>query len=436
MITSFVPFFLKSQELSLFEIYDFALKNNEELKIYKDKINIALGDQQIALSEFLPDIVTQMHAQEQSETSYATYWLKNQFNSTNLTGFNPTNEKNSFLAKLSAEYNIFNGLGHLYDYKKTRVETKIAKLDYNVAKSDILYEVAESYFHVLTAEHTVELNEKLTRIYRNYKEHARSRLEVKEITEFELLQAESGHLEAAIQLTETKDKLQLARKILNQKMGRSLIEEPLLAKMQEPFHVELKSFGEYLTLAHHRNNALVKSRLETNRAKNQYKSSFARTPFMPHVSLYASLEQQADDVDAFQKFWEVGVSIKFNIFDGFEAKGKQMKARAQLSASKTEEHLMQSKVHIELEQAYNNLKMLLLKKELFAKKLKIAQEGLRRARVSFQNKIVTQLKVLEAEALAERAKIEAQNNNYELHLAMMKLNKLVGGNIWVSENSN
>jgi len=181
---------------------------------------------------------------------------------------------------------------------------------------------------------------------------------------------------------------------------------------------------------------LVKSRLETNRAKNQYKSSFARTPFMPHVSLYASLEQQADDVDAFQKFWEVGVSIKFNIFDGFEAKGKQMKARAQLSASKTEEHLMQSKVHIELEQAYNNLKMLLLKKELFAKKLKIAQEGLRRARVSFQNKIVTQLKVLEAEALAERAKIEAQNNNYELHLAMMKLNKLVGGNIWVSENSN
>ena len=430
-----VPLFLKAQELSLFEVYDFALKNNEVLKIYKDKIDVTLGDQQIAFSEFLPDIVAHMHAQEQSETSYATYWLKKQFSSTNIVGFEPKNEENGFLVKLTAEYNIFNGLGHLYDYKKTRVETKMAQLDYEVAKSDIVYDVGEAYFNVLTAQQSLQLNEKLVRIYEDYKKHAQSRLEVKEITELENVQAESQHLEAVIQLTETADKLKTLRKILNQKMGRSLKEEVILAKMHEPFSIELKSFDEYLTLAHRRNSELSKSRLEIKRAQNQYKSSFARSPFVPHVSLYGSLEQQADDVNAFQKFWEVGISVKFNIFDGFEAKGRQAKARAQLSLTKTQEHMVQNKMHIELEQAYDNLKTLLLKKELFSKKLKVAQENLRRANISFQNKVVTELKVLEAKAHHERAKIESQNNNYELHLASMKLNKLLGGNLWVSKNS-
>ncbi len=429
-----LSFYAHAEELSIFDIYDCALKNNEELKIYKDKIDITLGEQQIALSEFLPDVATHMNAQEQSKTSYATYWLKKQFSGTGLSGFEPKNDENGFLVKLTAEYNIFNGLGHLYDYKKTRVETKMAKLDYDMAKTDVLYDVAEAYFNVLTAEQTVFLNEKLARIYQDYKENAHERFHVKQITELESLEAENQYLEAVIGLTEVKDKLQSLRKVLNLKMGRSLNEEVVLGKMQEPFDVDLKSFDEYLQIAHHRNNELSKSRLETKRAENQYKSSFARSPFVPHVSLYASLEQQADNVTAFQKFWEVGVSVKFNIFDGFEAKGKQKKARAQLSASKTQEHMMQSKVHIELEESYNNLKTLLLKKQLFSQRLKVAQESLRRARVSFQNKVVTELKLLEAQANLERAKIESQKNNYELHLAYMKFNKNLGGNIWVSAN--
>ena len=424
-----------SEKLSLGQVYTLTLAHNPELKLSKEGVQFAEGEQKKAFSEFLPDVDFSSLIGEQRDRNYSTKWLRRQFNGTNITGFNPKVDKHRKELRAGIEYNIFSGFGHYHDYKSDKAKTDIAKLDYEIAESDTLYEVTRDYFNILILEKTTDLYKKLVTIYERHKKNASQRYQLKDITELQLLDSENKYLEALSQHSDATHELISLKQVLNQKLGRALDSPVSLNEMPQDEKLDLKDLNFYLDQMQARNLKLQKAKFETLSSKHLKKASYAEMLFMPHVKLSAAYAYQGPEYTDLEKNWEYGVAVKIPLFDGLENLGSQKKAEAGLQSSLIKEKALSDQSRIEMQRVHQKLQSFLIKENLYSKKLRYAELQLSQTQIAYENKTVIRLKLLEAEASLTRSKIDFLQNERDMKLARLELQKMIGEPIWNSKNN-
>ncbi len=435
IIVLFLPLGLCfAEKFSLEQVYQLTLSHNLQLKASKEGIEFAKGEQKKAFSEFLPDIEFSSLIGEQRDRNYSTRWLQRQFNGTNIVGFNPKVDKERKEIRAGIEYNIFSGFGHYHDYKSYKAKTDIAKLDYDIAESDLLYDITKDYFNILILEKTNELYKKLVRIYEKHQKNAQQRYQLKDITELQLLDSENKYLEALSQHSDTTNDLISLKQVLNQKLGR-VIESPIsLSEVPKKEKLNLKELNFYLDQMQAHNLKLQKAKFETLSSKHQRRASYAEMLLMPHVKLSAAYAAQGPQYNDLERNWEYGMSVKIPLFDGLENLGSQKKAEAGLQSSLIKEKALSDQMRIEMQRVHQKLQSLLIKENLYSKKLRYAELQFKQTQIAYENKTVTRLKILEAEASLTRSQVDFLQNERDMKLAHLELQKMIGEPIWNTKN--
>ena len=159
-----------------------AIENNLQFKAEQKKLESTKQKKNISRSEFLPSIT--LSGDQISTTSTNR---KNQSGAI-LADSNLDSESKS----ISLEQKIFSGFKGLNTFKKTELETEVAKLELRKTEQQTILDTAEAYFDLIYKNKNEKFNLLNVNLFERQVESDNSRLQKGEITLTDLSQSESS----------------------------------------------------------------------------------------------------------------------------------------------------------------------------------------------------------------------------------------------------
>jgi outer membrane protein len=224
------------------------------------------------------------------------------------------------------------------------------------------------------------------------------------------------HLSSVEQrLISARNDLELAKLHLADVVGLKSGQELDIAEKVEAFTPVLSS-GDPVAAALENRKELQQYRAELGKSEASLK--LARSAYLPEVGAFASYQMNAKDtpLGADNDAWAAGVSLKWQLFDGFRRYRDRDRAVAERSAAA--EQLEQSGRDIALQVQESRLR-----REEMGKRLEVARHALRDAEETvrlltrrFENSLATLVEVLDAQnALNQvRSNLAESEANYAL----------------------
>jgi len=159
-----------------------AIENNLQLNAERKKLESTKQKKNISRSEFLPSIT--LSGDQTSTTSS---------NRTNQSGANLADTNlDSESKSISIEQKIFSGFKGLNTFKKTELETEVAKLELRKTEQQTILDTAEAYFDLIYKNKNEKFNLLNVNLFERQVESDNSRLQKGEITLTDLSQSESS----------------------------------------------------------------------------------------------------------------------------------------------------------------------------------------------------------------------------------------------------
>ena len=159
-----------------------AIENNLQLNAERKKLESTKQKKNISRSEFLPNIT--LSGNQTSTTSS---------NRTNQSGANLADSNlDSESKSISIEQKIFSGFKGLNTFKKTELETEVAKLELRKTEQQTILDTAEAYFDLIYKNKNEKFNLLNVNLFERQVESDNSRLQKGEITLTDLSQSESS----------------------------------------------------------------------------------------------------------------------------------------------------------------------------------------------------------------------------------------------------
>ena len=156
---------------------DFALKNNQEIKLYEHKLNSSKNYNYQAIAEFLPKIFINIQSGER---------INNNFN---VNEFD--RKKNRFNTReISLEHSIFNGFSSLINLKKSDKQYLIELAILKDKKQNLAIEIAKVYSNIFWQKKTLENYQKILDFTKKIIDIERDKLDAKLIDKEQLIQSQ------------------------------------------------------------------------------------------------------------------------------------------------------------------------------------------------------------------------------------------------------
>jgi outer membrane protein len=151
---------VKAQEaLSLEETFSIALKENIDIKISTNNREKAQNQANMGNAGLLPKINllgSGSYNEGESSIDFAT----DNFPSV----ANTSSESSSINGAIEFSYNIFNGLGSIYTYKKLNKESNLRSVELQIQIEQILIKSAKQYYDIAFLQEQNTINQKLVEI--------------------------------------------------------------------------------------------------------------------------------------------------------------------------------------------------------------------------------------------------------------------------------
>ncbi len=345
----------------------------------------------------------------------------------------PVTNPNSTAATSAIPYSDYssylNLTQNIYDFGKTADQVKIQSLNRDSSRQDlenvssqIVFTVKQSYFSLLQAMKTRDVAVETVKQFQQHLEQAKGFFEVGTKPKFDVTKAEVDLSNAKLNLLTAENNVRLARVNLNNAMGIPEAPEYTVENnlAYQPYEI---SFEEALKRAFVERPDLRSISLKK---ESQEKSiDLAKTGYYPYLTGTANygFESQSFPLD---KGWTVGAQLTFPLFSGNSTKYQVEEQRATLDVLKANEETLRQSIHLDVEQAYLNLR--LARDQITTAELTVRQavENLDLANGRYAAGVGNPIEVtdsLVAEANAKTAHIAAL---YNYKVAQASLEKAMG----------
>lgn len=165
---------------------------------------------------------------------------------------------------------------------------------------------------------------------------------------------------------------------------------------------------------------------------NRRAIGIAKAGYRPQISVSSALDWtlQADKFDVSAPNWSRSLSASFNIampiFDGFATSAEVKKAKLDYRSSTLQKQDTENQVELQVREAYLTYNETGDRLQAQAKTIEQAQEGLRIARLRYQQGVGTQLEVLSAESALTQARTNYVQATHDAAVAVYRLLKVTG----------
>jgi outer membrane protein len=406
-----------AQEYSLRDLLKIALERSERVRIAEENVIVAEQGRKKAISALVP-----------RATSFASYTAYDQAKLT--SGITPASPPTVIQPSdvstwgVRLDQSFYMNMRELIALRIARESIDRSKYDLQSVRDDYLLLVAAAYFDVMRAQRGLAIAEaNLDRLTR-YRDAARTRLRVGEVTKTTLLRAEAELSGALSDRERSKNALDLAKNVLARVAG---LEGPFSVKedtFEDPTAAPVDSFQDQAL----RNRAELKS-LELQKKIAEDQVSYARGSYWPTISLsavYSGLDQVPVASTTNKESKYVGAAVNFPFFEGGlrvaevnEAKARQRQADMALRDTvKT--------VRVEVQSAYLDLSTQKGVLKFVGDQVVFARDNYNAVSKQFEFGLASSLDVIDANNLLLSAERQMADAVYSYQLAILRLDRTTG----------
>lgn len=454
-----------------------ALKNNKELRISAEKINVAHYEKKAAFTNYLPKIAamgTYMRTQKEISLlsndqkgalsnigTVAQGSLQETFQQlaasspelgallqplaplipgigSKLNGIGQglvdalhTDTRNMYAGAVTLTQPIFMG-GKIVAYNKiTQYAEQLAKSQQATGMQDIILSTDQAYWQVISLINKKKLAESYLKLVQQLDSDVDKMITEGVATKADGLSVKVKVNEAEMKLTQVEDGLSLSKMVLCQLCGIPLDEEIRLADE----NVENLLVADEIQVADNVATALANREelrsLDLATKIYAQKVNVTRADFLPTVALTANYMVTNPSLvngfeNKFRGMWAVGALVKIPIWNWGEGMYKVKAAKAEANIARYQLSDVKEKVELQVNQATFKVNEAGKKLAMATKNMEKAEENLRYAKLGFSEGVIPTSNVLEAQTAwlsAQSDKIDAQ---IDVKLTQVYLRKSMG----------
>lgn len=380
--------------LTLEEAIAIALERQPQIQARVSDWEAAKARVNQAIAPLLPQLGSSWTATREQAVAQRTYGGRLQTNFTWDTA-------NTLKGTLSQKLFDFGKAFAATDQAKANAES--SRQDVELQKDLIILAVKESYFNILFSQRLVKVNQQaLERAELNLRS-AKGFHEVGTRPKSEVTRAEVDVANARLKIIQAKNAVRLARAALNTAMGIP-VDSPTELKgtlAYEPFPVDQPQLVRE-ALSRRPEYRQIKAQVEA--AEAGARQAFRN--FFPDLTGDAYVGTTRADMN---EIWELGVTLKWDIFDGGSKIAKYREAKAVVEAAKARVSALELEIWKEVEQAHSDLVETEERIQAAQASVASAQENFKLAQGRFDAGVGTILELTDAQlALTEAQSTEAK----------------------------
>ena len=415
ILAFFNPYQSTAQEYTLGDILRVGIENSERVKISAENITIAEMGKRKAFSVLVPHL-----------TAFGTFTQFNDDNTMNLGGLllvSQPDHQTTWGLRLDQAITMNGREVTAFNMAKDNIEKN--RFDHQAVREDYLLAIAAAFFDVLKAQRSLEISEVNLKRVTAYRNAARTRFKVGEVTKTVLLRAE-GELSGALSdQIRARNGLELARAVLARRVG---IPEGFTLKEEKLEAQEGISLAQFLDKALAQ-RAELKS-LDTQKKMAGEQLQYAKGAFWPQLGLsavYSGADQGPMGFSFTKESKYVGASINFPLFEGGLRSADVQEAGSKLKQSELAYHNTARDIRVEVQNAYLDLGTQKGTLRYLEDQLTFARDNYNAVTRQFEFGLANHLDVLDANNLLLSAERQLADASYNYQMAIMRIRRTTGG---------
>ena len=307
-----------------------------------------------------------------------------------------------------------------------RLNQRMAGETVAAEQKNVIYRVKLAYYDVLFAEALLGVADEAVELARSHRKDVELKLRQGAASEFEFLRAKVEVQNLLSSRLRAEKGLELARERLLSELDlprgtRPVLTDPL------PGDVEAGDFEAELERAIvHRSELMLVDlevqlyRLNIRRARAGYK------PRVDFIFRWGDDMYKGPVYEEWDPTWSATLALRAPIFDGLQAHGRVIQAKAAVRALEEKRKGLRRMVELELRAALSSVAMARQFLAAQSKNVELAAEALRLAQERFREGMSTQLEVQDSRLGLSQAETNLAQAQYELARAGLELEKATG----------
>ncbi len=420
-----------SLSLSLKDAIHTALLNNKDIQIQAQEIDAAKANIVAAQGQFLPT----------ANLSYGYTYTGVQPNISSGLFANSGKDPNIFfgyqnnnIADFSVNQVVFNGNANSVNLKQSRINMKIQQETLRAKKLDVEFETKRLFFGLLLAYETARIAQDLLDQANAHYINVKSKFEQGTVSKFDVLQSK-------VQISKVIPEVVKARNDID--LVKAELKKLLSLKMQDPLNVEGKldcafieiKEGDFLGEAYSRNPQMILRLLGVDMTK--WGIAFAKAGYGPMINANFDYNYKAGDVANMFNYkhsnWSVGGKVTVPLFDAFSTKAKVDGARVKYNQAGLEKENTADQVAVDITRACLDLKESMAIIGYEKDGIEEAKEALKIANIGYDNGVMINLDVLDAQVSLSQVERNLANGIYDYLIAKAFLDKTMGKEFFKEE---
>jgi TolC family type I secretion outer membrane protein len=424
-ILSFTGLASAQKVLTLPDCIDTALKNNWTYRSAVWSNKSAGNDLWSAWGRFMPRVDFSL-SNNFSKLGPATY--TDPF--TGLRRVDTLNSKiRSYSAGVQVSQVIFDGGANLFNLS-SKLSAKNSS-DYSLLfnKQNLIFQVKQAYYDLLRAKMLLEVQREVVKRGEQQLKIAQSRYELGSASKSDFLKAKVQFGQDQLALVKAENQVKVAQASLNAVIGQKVDEEFEVQEVLEQPQMNL-SYGESVNLAYKNHPSIKQTDSDLDVAEANTKQ--ARAGYFPTVSLDGSYSWRGYPLNGIDNYrdrdyrWGVGLSVSFNLFEGFATRTSYLNARNLVKIAKEKVEQTKSDVAFEVKQAFlaieENQKSISVTQE----NVSSAEEDLNLVQEKYRLGAASILELLDAQVSFQTAKSDNVQALFDYNLAVARLERAIG----------
>jgi outer membrane protein len=331
-------------------------------------------------------------------------------------------------AQVQVTYNLFDGLGNVYRYKKLQSGGELGTLEAREAVETTLMQVGSAFYGAASAYENLQIAQELLSISEERLERAKKRSAYGQARTIDVLAAQVDYHADRVTVTQAKFLWDETRRGLNVLLNREI---------DYPFTIDTTvEFRENVDREHLKSMALANNAAYLASQKRSVQSSYdlqiARAQFLPRLDFSGSygysrtaphLDIGFNDADPTLR---LGATLSFNLFNGFQTRIQNQNAKIQLKNKQLTVEQTRLNLEREVTSAYESYRTSLQVLDLEKKYVEAAALNFKRTRELYSLGQVTTTQFREAQLNLIRSRGNLATAKYEAKIKEIELLRLTG----------
>lgn len=261
---------------------------------------------------------------------------------------------------VQATQSLFNA-GKFADYQQGKIAAKIADVQFDLSEQQLLLNVSQAYFDVLTAYDLIDAAAASKKLYSRQLDQAKTMFDVGAATIVDTHEAQAGLDNAEVQWLHAQQKLQLSQQKLHHLTGLNPDDINRLDGSRVRHILNTQTLEQWQQLAYADSSDIHAKQLAVQAAEAAVKKARAnRSPTLDLQAAYQDQHQQVNSFGMTEKVHNKGASIGLNLSVPLFAGGaiNSQVRQAHLELLQRQEELTASKRNVDLnvKEQYLNVK--------------------------------------------------------------------------------